>query len=259
MWLLCSVASVSVAARQAPLTRQAWTVDGVERTALVAAPKVAATGAQVPVVLVFHGHGGSSQNAARTFAIHTQWPEALVFYPQGLPTPGPLVDPEGRLPGWQSTIGAQADRDLHLVDAMLAWARAHYAVDATRIYAAGHSNGGSMTYVLWAARGKTFAAFAPAASIFRLDLLSRATPKPALIVAGEKDPLVPFGAQRRSLDAVFRLNRVSATGVAWAGGATMHASATGADVVAYIHPGAHAMPANAGELMVKFFKDHAQK
>ena len=84
--------------------------------------------------------------------------------------------------------------------------------------------------------------------------MSSATPKPAFIVAGEKDELVPFTAQRRSLDALLALNRASTTGAPWSGGALLHASSTAADVVVYIHPGGHPMPADTGALMVKFFK-----
>jgi hypothetical protein len=36
----------------------------------------------------------------------------------------------------------------------------------------------------------------------------------------------------------------------------LHPSAIGADVAAYVHPGDHTMPADAGALMVKFFKAH---
>ena len=75
--------------------RQEWTVDGVVRQALVVAPQPAQTNA-VPVVFVFHGQGGTMNQAARKFAIHTHWPAALVVYPQGLNGPGHLVDREGK-------------------------------------------------------------------------------------------------------------------------------------------------------------------
>jgi len=63
----------------------------------------------VPVVLVFHGHGGTARYAARTFALHRHWPEAIVVYPQGLNTPGRRTDPEGRRPGWQHAAGEQRE------------------------------------------------------------------------------------------------------------------------------------------------------
>ena len=79
---------------------------------------------------------------------------------QGLPTPSP-VDPRGRFPGWQREVGQSGDRDLKFFDAVLATLKQKYPVDEHRIYATGFSNGAFFTYVLWATRGSTFAAFAP--------------------------------------------------------------------------------------------------
>src|SRR5438034_8032471 len=126
------------------LKRQQWTVDGVAREGLVAVPAAAKT-TPTPVVFVFHGHGGSMVNAARSFGIHTLWPEAIVVYLQGLNTPGRLTDPEGKLPGWQSTIGDQNDRDLKFFDAVLASLKSDYKVDERQVYSTGHSNGGGFT------------------------------------------------------------------------------------------------------------------
>jgi polyhydroxybutyrate depolymerase len=116
-----------------------------------------------------------------------------------------------------------------------------------------------MTFVLWAARGDVFAAFAPSASVFRRDLIASAKPKPALIIAGELDQLVPFAAQQLSLAAVLSLDRAARTGEPWSGRALRHPSPIGADVVAYIHPGDHTMPDDAGAMMVQFFKQSAGK
>jgi polyhydroxybutyrate depolymerase len=243
----------------AGLVRQTWSVDGVQRSALVAAPRAAAAGDRLPLVLVFHGHGGTSANAARTFRIHEAWPEAVVIYPQGVPTVGALTDPEGRLPGWQSLPGDNGDRDLRLTEAMLEWAKTRYPIDPAKVFAAGHSNGGSMVYLLWAVRGDRFAAFAPSASVFRPVLIARAPPKPALIIAGREDALVPFASQQRTIDAVLRLNHAAAAGAEWSGEARMHASPSGADVVIYIHPGGHPMPADAGEQMARFFRTVARR
>jgi polyhydroxybutyrate depolymerase len=256
---VCVLAVTStLAAHQtrSPLAPQTWTIDGVERSAVVASPAAPAGRAGSPLVLVFHGHGGTSQHSARTFLIHTNWPEAVVIYAQGLPTPGLITDADGVKPGWQHSPGDQKDRDLKFVDAMLAWARSHFTIDPARIYACGHSNGGTMTYVLWAARGDEFAAFAPSASVFRRELIVAAKPKPALIIAGEKDQLVSFAAQQLSLNAMLRLNRADPTATPWSSQAVLHKSSIGADVVAYIHHGDHTMPTDAGRMMVKFFKEH---
>ena len=256
---ICTAVSVALLAQRPAdsLPQQMWSVGGVQRSALIAAPTTPVPANGSPLVFVFHGHGGTSAHSARTFSIHTQWPEAVVIYPQGLPTPGLKTDPEGQRPGWQHAPGGLGDRDLKFVDAMLDWARARYRIDPARLYAAGHSNGGTFTYVLWAARANVFAAFAPSGSVFRRELIAKARPKPALIVMGEKDQLVPPAAQRLSLSAVLQLNQARVSGEPWsARQTTLHASRVGADTVAYIYPGDHTMPADTGQLMVKFFREH---
>jgi polyhydroxybutyrate depolymerase len=250
---LVLIGIVLAAGAQAPagLERRTWTVDGVARTALVASPSGEAPARGWPLVFVFHGHGGTSAQAARSFDIHRQWPEAIVVYPQGLPTPGRVTDPEGRRPGWQHEPGDQGDRDLKFVDAMLDAFRPR--VDAARVFAAGHSNGGTMVYVLWAARGDRFAAFAPSSSVF-LRQIGGARPKPAFVVAGREDALVRYDTQMRSLQAMLALNRAAATPAPWKGPAMLHPSAVGADVVAYLHAGGHQLPADAGRWMAEFFR-----
>src|SRR5262245_63984895 len=104
-------------AQDASLTRREWTIDGVQREGLLHIP-ASAREKPTPVVFAFHGHGGNMRNAARTFHVHTLWPEAIAVYLQGLNTPGRLTDPEGKLPGWQHNEGDQNDRDLKLFDAV---------------------------------------------------------------------------------------------------------------------------------------------
>jgi poly(3-hydroxybutyrate) depolymerase len=109
------------------------------------------------LIFAWHGHGGSMRNASR-WDYEKYWPEAIVVYPQGLPTKG-MTDPQGTKAGWQQKVGDYEDRDLKFFDAMLAELKKDYPVDDKRIFSTGHSNGGKMTYLLWEARGKEFAAF----------------------------------------------------------------------------------------------------
>ena len=80
------------------------TVDGVQRTALVYVPKTMAAGQTVPLVFVFHGHGGKSAQAVGGFGINRRWPEAISVYPQGLNIPS-ITDPAGVRAGWQHAAG----------------------------------------------------------------------------------------------------------------------------------------------------------
>ncbi len=232
-----------------------WNVGDVTREALVVLPSKK-TDAAPPLVFAWHGHGGSMRNAAKSFRIHEEWPEAVVVYPQGLNTPG-KTDPEGKTPGWQKAPGDQDDRDLKFFDAMLATMKEKHKVDEKRIYSTGHSNGGGFTYLLWATRSALFAAIAPSAAGARQ--AKEATPVPTLHVAGEKDEVVPFENQKKTIAALKDFNGCEADGKEWAKGCTVYASSKGAPVVTFIHGGTHKYPAEAPALIVKFFKEHAKK
>ena len=80
------------------------------------------------------------------------------------------------------------------------------------------------------------------------------TPKPVLHVAGEKDTLVKFVWQQRTIEALRKLNRCAAEGSPWGTNATCYASSVKAPVVALIHPGGHEMPPEAAPSIVRFFK-----
>jgi polyhydroxybutyrate depolymerase len=238
-----------------PETRE-WTVGGVQREALVFRPTKTGGPGGIPVIFAFHGHGGTMAQAARSFALQDQWPEALVIYPQGLKTPGVLTDPDGKRNGWQMTAGVQGDRDLAFFDAMLATVGKEPGIDANRIFATGHSNGGGFTYVLWAQRAEVFAAFAPVAATPALGNLPT-VPKPVLHIAGKADPLVTFAWQERTIQMVRKLNGCGA-GVTWPADAacTLYPSTKGAPVVTWVHDGGHKYPAEAPAMIVNFFKEN---
>lgn len=253
--LLFVLACRSVSAAEAPARRE-WKIDGVAREGLVYVPEQAKT-TPCPVVFAFHGHGGTMQNAMRTFSMHTLWPEAIVVYLQGLNTPGRLTDPEGKKPGWQHAAGDQDDRDLKFFDAVLASLKSDYRVDEKRIYSTGHSNGGGFTYVLWATRGDLFAAMAPSSSAATRNIKDL-KPKPVLHIAGEADPLVLFSWQKQTMDEVRKLNGCDAEGTAWGKYCTLYPSKQGAPVITCIHPGTHKYLEDAPAFTVKFFKEHAK-
>jgi polyhydroxybutyrate depolymerase len=250
--LLC--VSLPAAARaQVGLARRAWTVDGVRREALLHVPAGASAQA-APVVFVFHGHGGSMRQASNNYPVHRLWPEAIVVYPQGLPTAGRLTDPAGRENGWQAAPGADGDRDLKFFDAVLHSLRTDYRVDETRIYAMGHSNGGAFTYLLWATRRDVFAAFGPSSAVAPRSY-GRLRPAPVIHIAGEHDELVNFAWQRLMIDELLRINECG-PGRPAGQNLTLYESKIGAPVMTYVHPGTHQFPREATALIVDFFKVH---
>ncbi|VGO21185.1 alpha/beta hydrolase family esterase [Pontiella sulfatireligans] len=235
----------------AELETRSWKVDGLKRTALVHMPE----GKKLaPLVFVFHGHGGSMRNGARSFRIHELWPEATVVYMQGLPTVGQLTDPEGKKNGWNSNPSDAANRDLKFYDTV--YASLQGQIDTNRVFSTGHSNGGGFTYCLWAARGEQLTAVAPSAAVSRH--IKNLKPKPALHVAGTNDTLVKYKWQKTMMAVVKRLNGCSGEGQPWQSSGdltgTLYPSKSGTPFVTLLSPGTHKFPAAAPALIVRFFQ-----
>lgn len=145
---------------------------------------------------------------------------------------------------------------MKLVDTILEWLPKQRAIDARRIYATGHSNGGAFTYLLWAARTERFAGFAPFSSP-GMAISVRMLPRPVFHLAGENDRLVPLQAQQRTMEAVRQINGCVAEGQPWGPHATLYPSPRGTSVVTVAHPGGHALPADAAQQVVRSFRELA--
>ena len=229
------------------------TVDGLQREALVYVPDHAS--GPVPVVFGFHGHGGSMRSAARSFRFQELWPEAMVVYMQGVPTPGRLTDPEGKRSGWQHKVGDHGDRDLKFFDVLLGELKSKYSINERQLFAAGHSNGGGFTYLLWEAKPEVFAGFAPSAAVARRALTLK--PKPAMHLAGRNDPLVKFAAQELSMRGVRRALNVKPEVKMWKEKWQRYEAASGEPWIEVLHEGDHKYPVFGGEVSVQFFQEVA--
>jgi polyhydroxybutyrate depolymerase len=234
------------------LERMSWQVDGLQREALVHLPE---NGGHAPLVFGFHGHGGKAGNVARKFDLHGLWPEAVVVYMQGLPTPGRLTDPEGRKNGWQHAGGEQGDRDLAFFDAVVKTMREEHGIDPLRIYATGHSNGGGFSYLLWVTHPGLFAAIAPSAAGARALRSASPEPLPVMHFAGRNDPLVKFRNQQATMKRVCQVNACGDQAVQWGARCKSYGSG-GAPLVACTHDGGHEYPGFAPRATVQFFREH---
>lgn len=255
--LLAALAALagSVAAQGTTMT---WTVEGVQRVALVFAPAPTIAGVKHPIVFVFHGHGGNMQGMAQSAHIQTFWPGAIVVYPQGVPTPSPGPgDPQGLRPGWQFEAGQTGtnDRDLKFFDAMLATFEQKFSVDDQRIYSTGFSNGAIFSYLLWAERGKVLAAFGICAGmLWSSEHLTE--PRAAAIVGGTADTTLPFTVQQQSIEAARQVDNATGAGQPCGPGCTRYPSTSQTPVVTRIHSGGHVYPPWASQFFVNFFKLH---
>jgi polyhydroxybutyrate depolymerase len=234
-----------------------WTIDGVQRDAIVFAPQPGVAAVKHPLVFAFHGHGGNMQGTSIQMHIQTVWRGAIVVYPQGLNTIT-QVNPTP-LPGWQWKAGDQSDRDLKLFDAMVATMKQKFTVDPRRIYTTGFSNGGIFSYLLWAERPKTIAAVGEVAG--RLDdSETLAVPRALLAIAGRQDTTDPFAMQVDSIDKARQADNATGGGVPCGPGCTLYPSAGGnkTPVKTIFHQGGHVYPPWAPLQIVTFFRFHPQ-
>ena len=210
-----------------------WTIKGVKRTAVVVLP---AKTEGAPIVFGFHGHGGNGGICARRWNLQALWPEAIVVYPNGLPTKTPR-DPDGGKPGWMMFGGGLiANRDLELFDAMLETAKREWRVDEKRLYCTGHSNGGGFTYYLWGQKPELFAALGVVAGAGER-LVRGAKPCPLMHIGAKNDPIVKWDSQQAAIDAAKRINGEKAP------------------VEVVLHENGHEYPKFAPEKLVGFFKN----
>lgn len=252
--ILIALALLAGARAQAAGTVVTWNIEGVTRQALVFTPTASAS-TKAPVVFFFHGHGGNmNQGGKSPNAIQNLWPEAIVVYPQGLLKPSHR-NPQKMGPGWQDAKGEYGDRDLKFVDAMISTLREKYAADDKRVYAAGFSNGAVFSYLLWAERAQSFAAFGIVAG--RLDDAEHlTTPRPVSIIAGRSDPVLPFEMQQEAMNAARQIDGATGAGQSCGQICTAYAASSPTPVVTRIHPGGHQVPPVAGRAFVDFFKAH---
>ncbi len=146
---------------------------------------------------------------------------------------------------------------------MLTDLKKDYKIDPARVYATGHSNGGTFTYVLWETRSQEITAFAANSASLpdHAPTSQRASkfpsPKsrlrPVLHIAGKNDPLVKIDWQQNGIDQIRKLYHCT-DGQPWGKNITLYPSPTAAPIYTWIHDGAHATPPHSAETIVKFFK-----
>ena len=234
-----------------------WKVEGSWRDALIFSPTSGS--GKAPVIFGFHGHGGNMRFAARGMHFQDAWPEAIVVYMQGLPTPSLFPEREsGFRSGWQHDPGELHDRDLKFVDAVLVTLHQKFSIDDNRIYATGFSNGGFFTYLLWAERPSVFAAFAPGAATV-LPSFHLSQPHAAFCYGGQQDHLVNFVNQQQTIDEIRELDHCAPSPENCGIDCELYASNLGTPVETFIHPGGHVYPPPVTPLIVKFFQDHPRR
>ncbi len=170
-------------------------VGDAERLYLVRVPPLAPPPAGYPVVLAFHGGGGSPwqfRDASRRSAIADREGFVLV-HPAGTPARGL----RRRFMTWNAggccgRAGREDVDDVGFVRTVLDDLGRRVAVDARRVYATGHSNGGMIAMRVAAELPGRFAAIAPLGGVPRMEAFPPREPLPVLHIHSVDDPRAPF-------------------------------------------------------------------
>lgn len=169
-------------------------VGGVSRTYLVRTPESMDPGSPLPVLVMLHGAGGDGSRAeiATGFTADADLDDFIVVYPYGTQAadiPGELSWNAGACCG----VPQREQRDdVGFISAMLDEVIAQHPVDESRIYLAGFSNGGMLTYRLSCELGERFAAVAVVAGALNLSVCNAPVPMDVLIIHGTADQTVPY-------------------------------------------------------------------
>ncbi|MBL8713117.1 MAG: dienelactone hydrolase family protein [Alphaproteobacteria bacterium] len=144
----------------------------------------------LPVVLVLHGGGGNAENMRAMTGMNdvADGQGFIAVYPEGYGSP--VMD---RIRTWNAgdCCGPAAKKnsdDVGYIGAVIDALIAQYKIDASRIYATGHSNGAMMSYRLACEMSDRIAAIAPNAGQRPMVDCKFKRPVPVLHMHGTQDP-----------------------------------------------------------------------
>jgi polyhydroxybutyrate depolymerase len=167
--------------------------DGVQREAIVYVPESYSSAEATPVLLNFHGYGDTA----------TQFMESADLRPLADEDGFVLVYPQGtqldKSPHWNSAAPSDDNKsdaeDFGYVELLIDTIAASYELDADRVYAAGYSNGGMMSFGVACYLSDRFAAVASVSGAMLDDIGVSCTPShPTSVITlhGTDDSVLPY-------------------------------------------------------------------
>ena len=195
--------ALSLSAQQGEAINLSLTHDGITRTYIMYVPQAYTGEEPWPLILSLHGYTGTAelQRLISNFEALADEEHFLLAYPQGLeiddPSGGilPALPPRGT--GW-NILDPDGPDDLGFMAALIDSIAAGFNVDSGLVFAAGHSNGGTLAYVMACELTGRIAAIAsvggPGTSpglvpFFECDATA---PTPVLHIHGTADAVVPY-------------------------------------------------------------------
>lgn len=174
-------------------TMEQLAVDGTRRNYILHLPVRRRGKSRMPLVIVLHGFNGNARAFEQEtgFSVLADSGGFVVAYPNGR---------KGRAhkPRW--VADKKSLEDVHFISTLIDTVRARVPIDSTRVYVAGFSNGGNMSYRLGAELGARVAAIGVVSGTFGRRRTDGAIPRdhvpripvPAIVFHGREDPTVPY-------------------------------------------------------------------
>lgn len=204
---LCCIVLISTACaaeQQSPghdLVSNVLTVDGAEREYFIYKPATA-TSKGLPLMIVLHGGLGKAEIIERT----TNMDEVadnnhfVVAYPNGTGGSGFFMGDKFTWNAGDCCGPAQKNNvnDVKFIRMMIDDIERKYAIDNTRIYVVGHSNGAMMAYRLACEIPDKIAAIVSVSGTLTMDRCAGANKVAILEIHGDQDTNVPLGGGKGS-------------------------------------------------------------
>lgn len=242
------VISISIFCQQS----KSFTINGIDRKALFFEPQAKSN--SIPVIFVFHGHGGNAKNASQKIDFHNYYKDALVVFMEGIPgTSGYVIDKKGLLNGWQLFPNENENRDVLFFDEVLKDVGKRYPIDKNKVFLVGHSNGARFVNVLWKERGDQLAAIISVAAQGGL-MIKNAKPISVWMSMGKNDHLVPYKSQNRSIPIVEGILQIDESKGETSGEITFFKGINSTEFVLEERDSGHDFPLSSIPKMVEFLK-----
>ncbi len=220
------------------------TADGRDRTYHVFVPADLPAGGPVPLLIALHGGTGWGKQFERNSGFDglAQANGFIVVYPDGVGN-GPNADQQRTWNGGACCgIAARTNvDDVAFIDQLITQLEADFPIDADRVFAAGHSNGGILAYRLACELPDRIAAIGVQSSALEIDACTPDQPVSAIHIHGAADQNLPIdgGVGPNALSGVdFNKPLEGATALAAADGCdaapTTTTDATNADLMIHL-------------------------
>jgi len=160
-------------------------------TAMLHIPANYSPGGKYPLMMSFHGHGGSGAGQQRKTGFDAVADEYGFF----------VVYPDAPTRSWQLT---GSDNDIDFAVRLLQKIESTYPIDPGRVYASGFSQGGGMTQALACLYTDRFAGAAVVSEDLHQGFVKRCHPSrpiTMIFMHGTDDPISPYNAQGKKLSA----------------------------------------------------------